>query len=54
MHCLDGDFISKLEFGEQVQHSQEMTYIVSDNTSSHRSLFANGVELLIIDGAFFK
>ncbi|CAM4050199.1 DHCW motif cupin fold protein [Flavobacterium sinopsychrotolerans] len=54
VHCLEGEFISELESGEQVQLSKGMTYIVSDNESSHRSIAANGVELLIIDGDFLK
>jgi len=31
-----------------------MTYAVSDDASSHRSISANGVALLIIDGDFLK
>jgi hypothetical protein len=31
-----------------------MSYIVSDNLSSHRSVTKNGVKLLIIDGDFLK
>jgi quercetin dioxygenase-like cupin family protein len=54
VHCLEGDFISELESGEQVILSKGMTYIVSDNESSHRSIAATGVELLIIDGDFLK
>ena len=54
VHCLEGKFISELESGEQVQLSKGMTYIVSDNESSHRSIAATGVELLIIDGDFLK
>jgi len=29
-----------------------MSYIVSDELSSHRSISENGVKLLIIDGGF--
>lgn len=54
VHCLDGEFISELENGEKVSLSQGMTYIVSDNLSSHRSVSKNGVKLLIIDGDFLK
>lgn len=54
VHCLEGDFISELESGEQVQLSKGMTYVVSDDASSHRSISTNGVELLIIDGDFLK
>lgn len=54
VHCLEGNFISELESGEQVQLSKGMTYVVSDDASSHRSISTKGVELLIIDGDFLK
>jgi hypothetical protein len=31
-----------------------MTYVVSDEFSSHRSVTQNGVKLMIIDGDFLK
>jgi len=31
-----------------------MSYIVSDDMSSHRSMTENGVKLLIIDGDFLR
>ena len=54
VHCLEGDFISELESGEKVSLTKGMTYVVSDNLSSHRSVSENGVKLLIIDGDFLK
>ena len=54
VHCLEGDFISELENGEKFSLSKGMTYIVSDDVSSHRSITTKGVELLIIDGDFLK
>lgn len=54
VHCLEGEFVSELENGETVSLSPGMSYIVSDNLSSHRSLSKNGVKLLIIDGNFLK
>lgn len=54
VHCLEGEFISELENGEKSILSKGMTYIVSDDVSSHRSLTTTGVELLIIDGDFLK
>lgn len=54
VHCLEGDFISELENGEKLSLSKGMTYIVSDDVSSHRSISTKGVELLIIDGDFLK
>ncbi|MBC9930564.1 DHCW motif cupin fold protein [Chitinophaga qingshengii] len=52
VHCLKGDFISELESGEQFTLTEGMSYVVSDNLSSHRSLTTKGTTLLIVDGAF--
>ncbi len=52
VHCLEGEFVSELENGEHFKLSKGITYIVSDELSSHRSVSHNGVTLLIIDGAF--
>jgi hypothetical protein len=54
VHCLEGEFVSELETGEEFALTAGMTYIVSDNLSSHRSISKNGVKLLIIDGDFLK
>ncbi len=54
VYCLEGDFISELERGEKFSLTQGMSYIVSDDASSHRSISKNGVKLLIIDGDFLK
>ena len=54
VHCLDGEFISELQNGESFQLTKGMSYIVSDDASSHRSITKNGVKLLIIDGDFLK
>lgn len=54
VHCLEGEFISELVNGERFTLTKGMTYIVSDELSSHRSITANGVKLLIIDGDFLK
>jgi hypothetical protein len=54
VHCLDGDFESEMENGETFMLTKGMTYIVSDNLSSHRSVSKIGVKLLIIDGDFLK
>lgn len=54
VHCLEGEFVSELENGEQFLLTKGMTYIVSDELSSHRSVSKNGVKLLIIDGDFLK
>lgn len=54
VHCLEGEFVSEMENGERFILSKGMTYIVSDNRSSHRSVSENGVKLLIVDGDFLK
>lgn len=54
VHCLEGEFISELQNGEAVRLRQGETYIVSDELSSHRSVSATGVKLLIVDGDFLK
>ncbi len=54
VHCLEGAFESELESGEIFTLNQGMTYIVSDDLSSHRSISKDGVKLLIIDGDFLK
>lgn len=54
VHCLEGDSISELETGESFVLTKGMTYVVSDELSSHRSISKNGVKLLIIDGDFLK
>jgi hypothetical protein len=54
VHCLEGEVTSELETGEQYKLTKGMTYVVSDDLSSHRSITENGVKLLIIDGEFLK
>jgi hypothetical protein len=54
VHCLEGEFVSELETGESFELTKGMSYIVSDDMSSHRSLTKNGVKLLIIDGDFLQ
>jgi hypothetical protein len=54
VHCLAGEFESELQNGEKITLTTGMTYIVSDELSSHRSYSKNGVKLLIIDGDFLK
>jgi hypothetical protein len=54
VYCLDGEFVSELETGEVFTLKKGMSYVVSDNVSSHRSLTKDGVKLLIIDGDFLR
>lgn len=54
VHCLEGEVISEMETGEKYTLKKGMTYIVSDDLSSHRSITDEGVKLMIIDGDFLK
>jgi len=54
VHCLEGEFASELEGKDRYVIKQGMTYVVSDELSSHRSSTKKGVKLLIIDGDFLQ
>ncbi len=54
VHCLDGEFVSELSDGREFIIKKGMTYVVSDDLSSHRSKTETGVKVLIIDGDFLK
>jgi len=54
VYCLEGDFVSELNDGEKFILTKGMTYVVTDELSSHRSSTENGVKVLIIDGDFLK
>lgn len=54
VHCLDGDVINEQKDGTSSILTPGMSYVVSDDLSSHRSVTKNGVKLMIIDGDFLK
>jgi len=54
VHCLEGELATEQESGEVFTLHEGMTYIVSDELSSHRSVTKEKVKLLIIDGDFLK
>lgn len=54
VHCLEGEFNSELGTGEIVRLSKGMSYVVSDEQSSHRSNTKFGAKLLIVDGDFLN
>jgi len=54
VHCLEGSVTTELKTGGTSLLGEGMTYIVSDDASSHRSRTEQGVRLLIIDGDFLK
>lgn len=53
VQCLEGEFETELENGETFL-LKEMSYVVSDHLSCHRSTSKTGVRLLIIDGEFLN
>lgn len=54
VHCLEGGLITEMENGQKYRLEKGMTYVVSDELSSHRSVTETGAKLLIIDGNFLK
>jgi mannose-6-phosphate isomerase class I len=54
VYCLEGEVINEQKNGESSILKEGMSYIVSDELSSHRSVTKDGVKLLIIDGDFLK
>ena len=54
VHCLDGEFVCEMEDGGAFTLKKGMTFVVSDDLSSHRSVSALGATLLIIDGDFLR
>jgi hypothetical protein len=54
VYCLEGEFVTEQANGEKFILKPGMSYIVSDDMSSHRSISVKGVKLLIIDGDFLK
>jgi hypothetical protein len=54
VHCLDGEVVNEQENGEEFILKEGMSYMVTDEMSSHRSRTDKKVKLLIIDGDFLK
>jgi hypothetical protein len=54
VYCLEGEFVSELSDGRSFTLSAGMSYQVSDDASSHRSVSEHGATLLIVDGGFLK
>ena len=49
VHCLEGEFVTEQENGESFTLKKGMTYVVTDELSSHRSVTKQAVKLLIIE-----
>ena len=54
VYCLEGEVVNELKDGTRSILTQGISYVVSDDLSSHRSMSEKGVKLLIIDGDFLK
>ena len=54
VHCLEGQVLNEQEDGSSSLLTPGMSYVVSDELSSHRSVSQTGVKLLIIDGDFLR
>jgi uncharacterized cupin superfamily protein len=54
VYCLEGEVVNEQKDGESSILKPGMSYIVSDELSSHHSVTKDGVKLLIIDGDFLK
>jgi hypothetical protein len=51
---LEGNVVNEQQDGTKSILTSGMSYVVSDELSSHRSVSENGVKLMIIDGDFLK
>jgi hypothetical protein len=54
VHCLEGEVVNEQKEGTLSILTPGMSYVVSDELSSHRSTTKTGVKLLIIDGDFLQ
>ena len=54
VYCLEGEVVNELKDGTKSTLTPGMSYVVSDDLSSHRSITTDGVTLMIIDGDFLK
>jgi hypothetical protein len=54
VHCLEGEVTTEMENGEFFLLKKGMSYVVSDDLSSHRSVAKEKVKILVIDGDFLK
>lgn len=54
LFCLEGELITELSNGECFTLTQNMSYQVTDNLSSHRSRTKIGAKLFIVDGDFLQ
>ena len=54
VYCLEGEMTSELPDGRTFTLSKGMSYLVTDNTSLHKSHSTEGAKLLVVDGRSFE
>lgn len=54
VHCLEGEVVNEQQNGTSSILTPGMSYVVSDELSSHRSVTKRGARLMIVDGEFLK
>ncbi len=52
--CIGGEMTTEMADGSQTVLKRNMSYVVSDELSSHRTFTKNGAKLFIVDGGFLK
>jgi hypothetical protein len=54
VHCINGEFECELKGKDTIIIKEGMSFIVSDNLSSHKAISKNGSKILIINGDFLR
>jgi quercetin dioxygenase-like cupin family protein len=49
IYCIEGEMTTELRDGQKMKMTKGMTYIVGDDSDSHRSFSEKGVKLFIVD-----
>ena len=49
IYCIDGEMTTELKDGRKLALRKDMSYIVGDNSESHRTFTEKGVRLFIVD-----
>lgn len=52
--CVEGEMVSELSDGSEQVLRKNMSYVVSDGLSSHRTFTKDGATIFIVDGGFLK
>lgn len=49
IYCIDGEMTTELKDGQKITLRKGMSYMVGDNSESHRTVTDKGVRLFIVD-----